>query len=373
MELNQKQKQAVEMAEAWFQNPDKQIFKLAGYAGTGKTTTATTIAKMLTGDADTLFCAFTGKAACVMRQKGMPGRTIHSAIYNFERIERKYYDEDGEEKKRYYYVRHRKYSLPYKLIIVDEASMVGADVAKDLLSFGIPVLAIGDPGQLPPVGDCFSNMLKNPDIVLDEIMRQADGNRIPLFAMQLRKGWEPKAKDFPPGPDVKVVQPDFLIKHFPKILEKADQIICAKNETREVLNDQARKFYRREKKLNEGEKIVRKENDWDQVVFSKSIGDLSLVNGMTGIASNVRSLTKDHFMFDFTPDCAKDATFHDLAYNKFDYAYAITCHASQGSEYPFVVVVDDSWNDYKNPDFQAEWRYTAATRAKEKLLWVTNR
>ena len=366
MELNQKQKQAVEMAEAWFRNPDKQIFKLAGYAGTGKTTTATTIAKMLTGDADNLFCAFTGKAACVMRQKGMPGRTIHSAIYNFKRK----YD---SATKRYYYERHLKDSLPYKLIIVDEASMVGADVAADLLSFGIPVLAIGDPGQLPPVGDCFSNLLQNPDLVLDEIMRQADGNRIPLFAMQLRKGWEPKAKDFPPGPDVKVVRPDFLIKHFPKLIEKADQIICAKNKTREVLNDQARKFYRREERLNEGEKIVRRENDWERIAFSQSIGDLSLVNGMTGTASNVRSLPRNHFLFDFTPNCAKDATFHDLGYNKFDYAYAITCHASQGSEYPFVVVVDDSWNDYKNPDFQAEWRYTAATRAKEKLLWVTNR
>lgn len=366
MELNKKQRLAVEMAHSWYQRRNKQIFKMAGYAGTGKTTTATTIASMLASDSNTLFCAFTGKAACVMRQKGMPGRTIHSAIYNFERK----YD---EEKKRYYYVRHLKESLPYKLIIVDEASMVGANVAKDLLSFGIPVLAIGDPGQLPPVGDCFSSLLKDPDIVLDEIMRQANGNRIPLFAQKLREGWEPKANDFPLGPDVKVVGKDFLVKHFPKLLTHADQFICAKNETREVLNDQARKFYRREERLNEGEKIVRRENDWDKVVFSKSIGDLSLVNGMTGIASNVRSLPNNQFLFDFTPDCAKDATFHKLPYSKFDYAYVITCHTSQGSEYPFVVVVDDSWNDYKNPNFRSEWRYTAATRAKEKLIWVTNR
>lgn len=367
MELNAKQQAAVDMAADWYKKQNEPIFKLAGYAGTGKTTVATTIAHALEPHKDRiLFCAYTGKAACVMRQKGMPGQTIHSAIYNYE-VE---VDPVTNRKK---FVKYLKESLPYSLIIVDEASMVGSEVAADLLSFGIPVLAIGDPGQLPPVGDRFSNLLKDPDIVLDEIMRQANGNRIPLFAQKLREGWEPKANEIPAGPDVRVVGKDFLVQHFPKLLQHADQFICAKNETREVLNDQARKLYHREERLNEGEKIVRKENDWDQVVFSKSIGDLSLVNGMTGIASNVRSLTKDHFMFDFTPDCAKDATFHDLAYNKFDYAYVITCHASQGSEYPFVVVVDDSWNDYKNPDFQAEWRYTAATRAKEKLLWVTNR
>ena len=168
---------------------------MAGYAGTGKTTVATTIARTLEADENTLYCAFTGKAACVMRQKGMPGQTIHSAIYDYETVT------DPQTGKKHI-VHHLKPYLPYKLIVVDEASMVGTEVAKDLLSLQIPILAIGDPGQLPPVGDRYSDLLLDPDIILDEIMRQDGGNRIPLFAQQLRKGWSPTVDSVAPGPDL---------------------------------------------------------------------------------------------------------------------------------------------------------------------------
>ena len=182
MQLNEKQQLAISMAADWYAKQNTQIFKMAGYAGTGKTTVATTIARTLEADDNILFCAFTGKAACVMRQKGMPGQTIHSAIYDYETV-----TDPQTGKKRI--VHHLKPYLPYKLIVVDEASMVGTEVAKDLLSFQVPILAIGDPGQLPPVGDRYSDLLRGPDIILDEIMRQDGGNRIPLFAQQLRKGW----------------------------------------------------------------------------------------------------------------------------------------------------------------------------------------
>ena len=78
-------------------------------------------------------------------------------------------------------------------------------------------------------------------------------------------------------------------------------------------------------------------------------------------------------MFDFEPAFARDTFFRHLHWDKFDYAYVITAHAAQGSEYPFVVVIDDSWDNRQNPNFRSEWRYTAATRAKSKLIWVTIR
>lgn len=168
MQLNEKQQLAVNRATDWYAKQNTQIFKMAGYAGTGKTTVATTIARTLESDENTLYCAFTGKAACVMRQKGMPGQTIHSAIYDYETVT------DPQTGKQHV-VHHLKPRLPYKLIVVDEASMVGTEIAKDLLSFQIPILAIGDPGQLPPVGDRYSDLLRGPDIVLDEIMRQDGG------------------------------------------------------------------------------------------------------------------------------------------------------------------------------------------------------
>lgn len=367
MELNAKQQAAVDMAADWYKKQNEPIFKLAGYAGTGKTTVATTIAHALEPHKDRiLFCAYTGKAACVMRQKGMPGQTIHSAIYTYE-------VEVDPLSGRKHFIKHLRDSLPYSLIIVDEASMVGSEVAADLLSFHIPVLAIGDTGQLPPVGDSFSNLLKDPDVILDEIMRQADGNSIPLFAQKLRRGWAPRAKDFKSDNNVQVLNYGQFVKHFTRLLTCSSQIICATNRNREILNMQARRANRFEGILREGEKIIRKENDWKRQTVSEDIGVLNLVNGMTGYARNVRIMSNSRPVFDFEPAFAPDASFKHLYWGKFDYAYVITAHAAQGSEYPFVVVIDDSWDDRQNPNFRSEWRYTAATRAKGALIWVTNR
>jgi exodeoxyribonuclease-5 len=367
MELNAKQQAAVDMAADWYKKQNKPIFKLAGYAGTGKTTVATTIAHALEPHEDRiLFCAYTGKAACVMRQKGMPGQTIHSAIYTYE-------VKVDSLSGRKHFIKHLRDSLPYSLIIVDEASMVGSEVADDLLSFHIPVLAIGDTGQLPPVGDSFSNLLKDPDVILDEIMRQADGNSIPLFAQKLRRGWAPRAKDFKSDNYVQVLNYGQFVKHFARLLTCSSQMICATNRNREILNMQARRANRFEGILREGEKIIRKENDWKRQTVSEDIGVLNLVNGMTGYARNVRIMSNSRPVFDFEPAFARDTFFRHLHWDKFDYAYVITAHAAQGSEYPFVVVIDDSWDDRQNPNFRSEWRYTAATRAKGALIWVTNR
>lgn len=137
MQLNEKQQLAINMASDWYAKQNAPVFKMAGYAGTGKTTVATTIARTLEADDNILFCAFTGKAACVMRQKGMPGQTIHSAIYDYETVT------DPQTGKKHI-VHHLKPYLPYKLIVVDEASMVGkvntfrpaaGDYADDLIEF----------------------------------------------------------------------------------------------------------------------------------------------------------------------------------------------------------------------------------------------
>jgi exodeoxyribonuclease-5 len=366
MQLNEKQQLAVNRAADWYATQNTQVFKMAGYAGTGKTTVATTIARTLESDENTLYCAFTGKAACVMRQKGMPGQTIHSAIYDYE-------TEIDPHTGRKHIVKHLKESLPYKLIVVDEASMVGTEVAHDLLSFQIPVLAIGDPGQLPPVGDNYSDLLMDPDIVLDEIMRQSDGNRIPAFAQRLRNGWAPAPGDIDPGPDLVVLQKNQFLRHFETLLTHAGQLICATNRNRDAFNKRARQLYGLDgMPLTNGEKVVRKKNDWNECTPS-SLGVLSLVNGMTGTSQRVKLRGSAPALFDFVPECAPDATFKGLAYKKFEYAYTITCHAAQGSEWPYVVVYDDSWADPQNPKFRAAWRYTAATRAKSKLVWVTNR
>lgn len=391
---NTKQKAAIELAADWYKKQNKPIFKLAGYAGTGKTTVARQIINRLhIRDNEILYCAYTGKAACVMRQKKMPGKTIHSAIYDWEvigysKVEKENDDaeddEECEEEKQPLFIKHLKKGLPYRLIVVDEASMVDTEVAKDLSSFHIPILALGDTGQLPPVGNNFSNLLKDPDITLDEIMRQPNGSRIPFFAQKLRQGWAPSIQSFKQGNDIQVISYeqfiDKLLKGPPGDVrlkkEKTGQIICGTNLRRKIINNIARNVMHRTKKLCNGEKIICKANDRKEMVPS-NIGQLFLANGLIGRATNIIPYGK-HYLFDFDlpsmKACFKGKKFFpNSKHPKFDYAYAITCHASQGSEWDHVVVIDDSWDDQQNPNFRSEWRYTAATRAKEKLIWVTNR
>src|SRR5882757_10072335 len=139
------------------------VFRLFGYAGTGKTTLARHLAEGVEGNV--VFAAFTGKAALVMRARGcVDARTIHSLIYRPKEIE-------SEEPS--FVLNDDSEAAQAKLIIVDECSMVDEELGRDLLSFGRPVLVLGDPAQLPPVkgGGFFTEA--EPDFMLMEVHRQA--------------------------------------------------------------------------------------------------------------------------------------------------------------------------------------------------------
>src|ERR1700756_2284703 len=147
-------------------NGTPPVFRLFGYAGTGKTTLARHIAEGV--DGKVLFAAFTGKAALVMRNKGCDGAaTIHSLIYRAR--------ESGEETPSFELWDEAPASKA-NLIVIDECSMVDAELGRDLLSFGAPVLVLGDPAQLPPVqgGGFFTDA--EPDVMLTEGHRQALGD-----------------------------------------------------------------------------------------------------------------------------------------------------------------------------------------------------
>ena len=145
-------------------NGTPQVFRLFGYAGTGKTTLARHLAEQ--SDGEVKFAAFTGKAASVMRGKGCKGAsTIHSLIYRAR--------ESGEEIPSFDLWDEAPASKA-ELIVIDECSMVDAELGRDLLSFGVPVLVLGDPAQLPPIqgGGFFTEA--EPDAMLTEVHRQAD-------------------------------------------------------------------------------------------------------------------------------------------------------------------------------------------------------
>ena len=154
------------------------VFRLFGYAGTGKTTLAKHLADGV--DGKVLFAAFTGKAACVMRSKGCHGAsTIHSLIYKAR--------ESGEETPSFELWDEAPASKA-KLIVIDECSMVDAELARDLMSFGVPLLVLGDPAQLPPIqgGGFFTDV--QPDAMLTEVHRQAQDDPIVRLSMEIRAG-----------------------------------------------------------------------------------------------------------------------------------------------------------------------------------------
>src|SRR6266480_1533062 len=171
---------ALRATSAWLKDARGRasIFRLFGYAGTGKTTLAKHLAEGV--DGKVLFAAFTGKAACVMRSKGCPGAgTIHSLIYRAR--------ESGEETPSFDLWDEAPASKA-ELIIIDECSMVDAELGRDLLSFGVPVLVLGDPAQLPPIqgGGFFTE--SEPDAMLTEVHRQAQDDPIVRLSMDIRAG-----------------------------------------------------------------------------------------------------------------------------------------------------------------------------------------
>src|SRR6188508_3636855 len=163
-------------------NGTPPVFRLFGYAGTGKTTLARHIADGVDGEVK--YAAFTGKAALVMRNKGCDNAsTIHSLIYRAK--------ESGVEQPSFELWDDAPASKA-KLIVIDECSMVDAELGRDLMSFECPLLVLGDPAQLPPIqagassGGFFTEA--EPDVMLTEVHRQAQDNPIVRLSMDIRAG-----------------------------------------------------------------------------------------------------------------------------------------------------------------------------------------
>src|SRR3954470_1062620 len=178
MAWSPQQQHALGAVAQWLRQGSPQVFSLFGYAGTGKTTLAKHIAEDVEGEV--AFGAFTGKAASVLRAKGCPeASTIHSMIYRTRES-----DEGGP----LFALNRSGLAAKADLIIIDECSMVDEELGRDLLSFGKPVLVLGDPAQLPPVkgGGFFTAEL--PDAMLTEVHRQARDNPIIRLSMAVREG-----------------------------------------------------------------------------------------------------------------------------------------------------------------------------------------
>ena len=216
--LSPQQEQAMDAVRRWLKGGRSQIFRLFGYAGSGKTTLAQMIAREVKGTV--LFAAYTGKAASVMRLRGCAEAcTIHSLIYHVE---------EGADGDPLFFLKDREESAldSAALVIIDECSMVDEALAQDLLSFGVKVLVLGDPAQLPPVQGAGFFTECEPDFMLTEVHRQARDNPIIAMSMAVREG---KRLSIGGYGDSRVIRKSEIVG---QDVIAADQVIVGLNRTR---------------------------------------------------------------------------------------------------------------------------------------------
>lgn len=385
IELTEDQRRAVE-AVIEFAKSRNALLTIGGYAGTGKTTTvAIAIAELRKMERfenlKVAFVCFTGKASTVLRDKlqnaGALSKsdycgTIHGLIYRpilengrikgWEKIE----------------------ALPFDIVIIDEASMVGEIVFDDLKSYGAPIVAVGDHGQLPPLFSKY-NLMQNPQVRLEKIHRQAEGNPIIQWSMMARNGEDIPFGHETNGQGASTLKTDIRALELVRTnLARAStdwMILCGMNRTRVLVNSEIRNMLGRIGDVKPDEKVICLRNNRKEKIF----------NGMGGKAIEVSQPQNKDFIkvkvkfdlmgFEWSGEIFKhqfgqqktlrtygNYTEMDIR-NLFDFGYCITVHKSQGSQAETVMLIeermpamsDDTWN---------RWLYTAVTRSSKHLIIV---
>lgn len=392
MILTKKQEEGLKIALERHANMERYTV-ISGYAGTGKSTLVRFIIEALGVDEKRVaYAAFTGKAAEVLRKKGNKNAcTLHKLLY------------DHFPKPAGGFFRKPKPKIDYDVVVVDEVSMAPKTLMELLLKHKCYVICLGDPFQIPPIDkDEDNHLLDHPHIFLDEVMRQAQESEIIRLTMDIREGKEIPFND--KGKEVLVLPRQELTTG---MLTWADQVLVGTNATRLAINNQMRSLYGFEGGPQEGEKVICLRNYWDEV--SENEGD-PLVNGTIGYLQNgfktFREIPRwiknapdsfDVWQANFVvgDDCFPST---EIDYNmlltgekccdwrlsyqlgklkpklgevvpkEFAFAYAITVHKSQGSEWPNVLLLEERFPF--DPLEHARHLYTGATRAEDKLVLV---
>ena len=367
------QEAALKAVADWLADPDgPQVFRLFGFAGAGKTTLAKEMAEGVKGSVS--YACFTGKAALVLRKKGCAGAsTIHSMIYIPEGT-------DTEETPKFV-LNPNSSAADAKLIVIDEVSMVGPDLAKDLLSFGTRVLVLGDPAQLPPVSGEGFFINAEPDIMLTEVHRQAADNPIIQMSMAVREG---KPLHVGRYGDSRVIRRCEVSKDaMRELVMSADQVLCGLNKTRHSFNARIRELHDRQ-----GVKAPHHPVPGDRMVCLRNDRQMGLLNGGLWEAISVDAKSKTGVLKiqaksiddpgartvrvkvpeQFFRGAEKELAWEQLkGLQQFTFGYALTVHKAQGSEFDNVVLFDESYAFHEDA---AKHLYTGLTRAAERITVV---
>lgn len=392
--LTKDQQDAFEAITHWLSDPHKQYLTLGGYAGTGKTTLISYLKKHLNShekykNYKIAFCCYTGKAANVLKQKLdrldvlLPKdscSTIHRLIY------KPIIGENGN-----IIGWERVNEIPHDLIIIDEASMVNKEIWDDLASYQKPILVVGDHGQLPPVEGSF-NLMENPEIKLESIVRQALDNPIIKLSMVIRQGGDIPFGNF--GEKVyKLSKSDGDTRQaVEKLLTNFNDdylVLCAFNKTRVMLNNKIRKLQGFiDPRPQTKERVICLKNNYKYKIFNGMLGRLveveeipphhyeSTIN-IDGENIPFNGLVSKH-QFGQPKTISSDVDLERLNIKNlglkelgtlFDWGYALTVHKAQGSEASIVIVFEERLPRY-DEEMWRRWRYTAVTRSTDKLYII---
>ena len=408
MTLTKEQHVALGKINTWLNDDSSWDFRLGGYAGTGKTFLLQHLVN--NHNKPIVACAPTGKAASVLRDRlnGFDVHTVHSALYdpvnqNHEKLHklesalkntndpknRRNIALSIESEKRALSKKDMKWTLKEftriskdDLVVIDESSMITKQMRNDLRQTGARVLFVGDPGQLPPVGDDGWFFQGKLNFVLENVQRQAMDSPIIRMSMDVRNDrYNPK--NYQTDPECCVldscdVEPEFYFD--------ADQVITGKNETRHMLNRSFRDHFGyvdRLPRANEKLIILRNEKYHGMMIRNgiqcMSVTDTKNENGLNLINLNYEGIELPdvsfydyHCLSNYSDSLIAETRDYRKNFRELDYAYAITVHKSQGSEWDHVVISDDDIMSHK-VDFRRRWLYTAITRAKKQLLIVINK
>lgn len=416
MHLSPQQNEALDKIAAWHQDGDTAFgmdpFRLFGPAGTGKTTLARQVGARLGLDPSTVqFGAYTGKAASVLRGKGCePAGTLHSLVYKplarmdtKRRLERAQADlaaarEMGESandlqaelEQEVAHLEEQVNTIGWEwnpespladasLLILDEVSMVDAKLAADIERFEVPVLVLGDPEQLEPVGGEGYYTNSEPNYALTEIHRQALDSPVLEMATRIRTSSDAR---------MGLTGADLTPRNLAHAMEH-DQIIVWKNATRwNLINSIRAKLGRKPGVVSKGDRVMCLTNNRELGIFNGQQFDIIHANPgplgpellVTDDAGNERRILShaEGFQGREQQDQAKNAYLGGRGNRGlFTFANAITCHKAQGSEWGSVYVVNEA------PDLMSmtaqrkgategvtaarRWLYTAVTRASDSV------
>lgn len=315
------------------------------------------------------------------------------------------------------WIRRESLDRSYSLIIIDEASMVDDMMLRDLKSYGVPILAVGDHGQLPPVGGTGS-LMKAPMLRLEKIHRQAEGNPIIALSKMIREtgrlpeDWrsleDAEGNEAVTFGKLRTVD-SFLEERYANASPErllAMGLACYTNRRRMGLNVAARRALGTARVGRElpkaGEHLVCLRN------MKTRNGGAPIFNGMRGVLTTdanfkvnkkadgtVIATSETHLVgsvefpdddieareyemlagqfnrektFAQPEELAREVGIHSFAMAGalFDFGFAMTVHKMQGSQFEDLVVCVERPGPVGEEDWR-RWLYTAVTRASVRL------